>query len=228
MPVNSKHKSDSTYRMQAMMEVAEDGKTVYLDVQTDSVLAAAKQITLAERMRNEAHATITEPKNVKKIMMFSTVYGSVTLYMLIFLSIVNIRWNRAFKRIQKLWGNIENIPENNKIMGKLEMQKLSLFDRYIVYIVFLSGSMLIDALIYSYGYFNVPLIILPTTLFIVYKIQKRLAEGSRLKGMNDDDIISNFKEVGESMLLKPIIASVSSIIKNAIDNLIKTPEKKEP
>lgn len=187
--------SDSTY--QVMAERIVHGDTVIYQVSKPDLQALYMQ-AFGE--------SIMDASSARTQLILGFTYIPLIILFITLVTIVNIRWNRAFGKLRDIKNTTDITPEAQRNFGKLELQYYQVGDRILFYLIVWLMTFAFDALMMLTGMFNYsyPFGAALATLYTVKKIIDRLVGGSALKGKDDDDLKRGFEEYARRMIVEPL------------------------
>lgn len=204
--IDGQNIDDTTYVLPAV--ITTKGDSTYIDVSKEDIKSIHDRIFVEEIGSADFMTTFVR---------LEILYMPVMFFILFLVTIVNLRWNRAFKRLQKLRDRVEMTPDLIEKIGILKAQRVNLWDRSLVYIILMLCSFIIDFLVVRGGITDFPFGLIVVTVFMVTKILQRLVDGSTLSGQNDEDILVRYKEAIEDMIVQPLIGSFASSINRRLN-----------
>lgn len=185
---------DTTY--QVMAERLVHGDTVIYQVSKPDL-----QALYLQAYEESMNATAARTQVV-----LGLTYIPLIILFLTLITIVNIRWNRAFKRLRDIKVTTEMSPEAQRSYGQLELQYYEVGDRVLFYLIVWIMAFAFDALMMLTGMFNYgyPFGAALASVYTIKKIIARLVGGSALRGKDDDDLRRGFEEYSKRMIIEPL------------------------
>lgn len=193
---------DSTYIVQAERVTTTD--TIYYQINKKDLKTLYGQVF--DDMVNEDSA--------KDHITLTVTYIPLILIFSILITSVNLRWNKAYKRIKEKEPSIDLSEEDKQNIKKLDLQYYRIPDRIFFYLVVWVLSGIFDTLMVLNDIFEVPWAAILASLFTISKVMIRLIGGSTLMGINDNDLIENYGKYIRSMLVDSIADKIKNLIKD--------------
>lgn len=162
--------------------------------------------------------TISSEGSIGMIVKLELTYIPFLLFIIVMVTAVNIRWNRAYKKLHKVLEKMEPTEEIKCKMAKLRSQHLNIYDRFFVYLVIWGSSLYLDATLMASGIFEFPWVSIPVIIGVIYKKLKRLVDTSSLLGVDDEDIIRRFESIIDRMIVKPFVDKISDKVRKHKEN----------
>ena len=162
--------------------------------------------------------TVINKVSMDAIVKLELTYIPFLLFIIIMVTAINIRWNKAFDRVMTIAKQKEQSDETKAKLVELRIQKLNIYDRFFVYLVIWGSSLYIDSILLFSGISPFPYVSIPVIIMVISKKLKRLSKTSSLLGFDDSDIANNFDKVLNDMVVTPLIQGVVDKIKNVINN----------
>ena len=166
-------------------------------------------------------STIINEGAFTTIVKLELTYIPFLLFIVIMVTAINIRWNKAYTRLEKVAEKADeerNSSDFKEKVSKLKVQRINIYDRFFVYLIIWFSSLYIDGMLMFFGVFDFPWLSIPVIITVITKKLKKLISTNTLLGFDDEDIISNFDSILKDMILKPIIESITSKIKTKFNN----------
>lgn len=193
---------DSTYVVQAERVTTTD--TIYYQINKKDLKTLYGQVF--DDMVNEDSA--------KDHITLTVTYIPLIIIFSILITSVNLRWNKAYKRIKEKEPSIDLSEEDKQNIKKLDLQYYRIPDRIFFYLVVWVLSGIFDTLMVLNDIFEVPWAAILASLFTISKVMIRLIGGSTLMGINDNDLIENYGKYIRSMLVDSIADKIKNLIKD--------------
>lgn len=193
---------DSTYVVQAERVTTTD--TIYYQINKKDLKTLYGQVF--DDMVNEDSA--------KDHITLTVTYIPLILIFSILITSVNLRWNKAYKRIKEKEPSADLSDEDKENIKKLDLQYYRIPDRIFFYLVVWVLSGIFDTLMVLNDIFEVPWAAILASLFTMSKVMIRLIGGSTLMGINDNDLIENYGKYIRSMLVDSIADKIKNLIKD--------------
>lgn len=193
---------DSTYIVQAERVTTTD--TIYYQINKKDLKTLYGQVF--DDMVNEDSA--------KDHITLTVTYIPLILIFSILITSVNLRWNKAYKRIKEKEPSADLSEEDKENIKKLDLQYYRIPDRIFFYLVVWVLSGIFDTLMVLNDIFEVPWAAILASLFTISKVMARLIGGSTLMGINDNDLIENYGKYIRSMLVDSIADKIKNLIKD--------------
>lgn len=162
--------------------------------------------------------TVINKVSMDAIVKLELTYIPFLLFIIIMITAINIRWNKAFDRVMTIAKQKEQSDETKAKLVELRIQKLNIYDRLFVYLVIWGSSLYIDSILLFSGISPFPYVSIPVIIMVISKKLKRLSKTSSLLGFDDSDIANNFDKILNDMVVTPLIQGVVDKIKNVINN----------
>ena len=202
--------NDSTiYKMP--VELVNVGDTTYVDMQAKDV----KELYV-EIFGKTAKEMLLSKDNIQNQILLITSYSSILLFILIFIPLVNIKWNKTFDRVSEIWKKINQTEDRNDKMLKLSLQRHKIGDRILFNLSLWGCALSMDTLLVFSNIYDFPYLSVPLLLFIVRNVIKITSSISGMNGYKDDDIADNFDKILKQMVIKPIVESITNAFSNKI------------
>ncbi len=179
---------ESTYVVQADRLISSD--TVYYQIDKSDLKILYEQ----------AFGEMMNKQSAKDHLTLFITYVPLTLIFVLLITLVNIRWNRAYKRLKNKESEVVLDEEDKKNIKKLDLRFYSISDRLFFYIIIWISSAIFDSIMLLNNILQIPFAAIFSSLFILYEIITRLVEGSTLMGINDTDLIKNYSKYIKGML----------------------------
>lgn len=192
--------SDSTYVIEAERVIT-----------TDTVFYRINKTDL-KTMYAQAFGDIIDKDVAKDQLVLTFTYVPLILIFAILITVVNVRWNNAYKRIKDKQADAYLSEEDKKNIEKLDLQYYHIPGRILFYLVVWVVSAVFDTLFILYGIFEVPWAALLATIFTISKVLIRLVGGSTLMGIDDSELIENYGKYIRGMLVDSITGKLKNII----------------
>lgn len=193
---------DSTYIVQAERVTTTD--TIYYQINKKDLKTLYGQVF--DDMVNEDSA--------KDHITLTVTYIPLIIIFSILITSVNLRWNKAYKRIKENEPSADLSEEDKENVKKLDLQYYRIPDRIFFYLVVWVLSGIFDTLMVLNDIFEVPWAAILASLFTISKVMARLIGGSTLMGINDNDLIENYGKYIRSMLVDSIADKIKNLIKD--------------
>ncbi|HBT84784.1 MAG TPA: hypothetical protein DEB12_02610 [Porphyromonadaceae bacterium] len=196
-------KQSSTYVVQA--EKISTSDTVYYQINKKDLKALYGQV----------FGEMIDEKSAKDHISLTITYVPLAFIFTILITMVNVRWNRAYKRLKDHEPVVETslTEEDRENIKKLDLQYYRVPDRIFFYLVIWALSAIFDALMVLNNIFDVPWGAILASISTTAKVITRLVGGSTLMGVNDSDLIENYGKYIKNMLVDSIADKVKNIIK---------------
>ncbi len=196
-------KQSSTYVVQA--EKISTSDTVYYQINKKDLKALYGQV----------FSEMIDEKSAEDHISLTITYVPLAFIFTILITMVNVRWNRAYKRLKDHEPVVETslTEEDRENIKKLDLQYYRVPDRIFFYLVIWALSAIFDALMVLNNIFDVPWGAILASISTTAKVITRLVGGSTLMGVNDSDLIENYGEYIKNMLVDSIADKVKNIIK---------------
>lgn len=183
----------------------ERGDTTFIDLSKSQIK------DLHDTLFGEA---IVNESALGMIVKLELTYIPFLIFVILMVTSVNLRWNRAYKRLHKVLEKMEPTEQILEKMAKLRSQHLNIYDRFFVYFVIWGSSLYLDATLMASGIFEFPWVSIPVIIGVIYKKLKRLVDTSALLGQDDEDIIKRFDSIIDKMIVKPFIENIADKVRN--------------
>lgn len=162
--------------------------------------------------------TVVNKVSMDAIVKLELTYIPFLLFIIIMVTAINLRWNRAYKRVISVAKKSEQSDETKAKLVGLRIQKLNIWDRMFVYFTILLSSFIVDAYLLFSGITPFPYVVIPVIIIVIGKKLKLLTKTSSLLGYDDSDIVDNFDRILNDMVVVPMIQGVIEKIKGMINN----------
>ena len=162
--------------------------------------------------------TVINKVSMDAIVKLELTYIPFLLFIIIMVTAINLRWNKAYKRVMDVAKKKELTEETKAKLVELKIQKLNIYDRFFVYFVIWGSSLYVDSILLFAGIINFPYVSIPVVIMVISRKLKVLTKTSSLLGYDDDDIANNFDRILNDMIVTPLIQGVIDKIKNVINN----------
>ena len=162
--------------------------------------------------------TVINKVSMDAIVKLELTYIPFLLFIIIMVTAINIRWNKAFDRVMTIAKQKEQSDETKAKLVGLRIQKLNIYDRFFVYLVIWGSSLYIDSILLFSGITPFPYVSIPVIIMVISKKLKLLSKTSSLLGFDDSDIANNFDKILNDMVVTPLIQGIIEKIKNVINN----------
>ena len=162
--------------------------------------------------------TVVNKVSMDAIVKLELTYIPFLLFIIIMVTAINLRWNRAYKRVISVAKKSEQSDETKAKLVGLRIQKLNIWDRMFVYFTILLSSFIVDAYLLFSGITPFPYVVIPVIIIVIGKKLKLLTKTSSLLGYDDSDIVDNFDRILNDMIVVPMIQAVIDKIKRMINN----------
>ncbi|HAR38559.1 MAG: hypothetical protein A2W86_11885 [Bacteroidetes bacterium GWD2_45_23] len=194
---------DSTYVVQAERVITTD--TIYYQINKKDLKA----------LYSQAFGEMIDEKSAKEHITLTLTYIPLALIFTILITLVNVRWNRAYKRLKEKEPVVEDslTEEDRENIKKLDLQYYRVPDRIFFYAIIWVLSAIFDTLMVLNDIFDVPWAAILASVFTITKVITRLVGGSTLMGINDNDLIENYGNYIRKMLVDSIVEKVKNLIK---------------
>jgi amino acid transporter len=192
---------DSTYVIQAERVATTD--TIYYQINKKDLKALYGQVfdEMIDEESAKDHITLT------------ITYVPLVLIFMLLISLVNIRWNRAYKRIKDKEPIADLCDEDKENIKKLDLQFYKVPDRIFFYLVVWSVSAIFDSLMILNDIFDIPWAAILAAIYTMTKVITRLVGGSTLMGVNDSDLVKHYGKHIKNMVVDSITDKIKNIIK---------------
>ena len=192
---------DSTYVVQAERVSTTD--TIYYQINKKDLKALYGQV----------FGEMIDEKSAKDHITLTVTYVPLVLIFTLLISLVNVRWNKAYKRIKDKEPIADLSDEDKENIKKLDLQFYKVPDRIFFYMVVWSLSAIFDTLMLLNDIFDIPWGAILASIYTITKVIARLVGGSTLMGINDSDLVKNYGKYIKSMLVDSITDKIKNIIK---------------
>ena len=162
--------------------------------------------------------TIVNKVSMDAIVKLELTYIPFLLFIIIMVTAINMRWNKAYKRVMNIAKQKEQSDETKAKLVELKIQNRNIYDRFFVYFVIWGSSLYVDSILLFAGIINFPYVSIPVVIMVISRKLKVLTKTSSLLGYNDDDIANNFDKILNDMIVVPMIQAVIDKIKRMINN----------
>ena len=194
-------KQDSTYVIQAERVATTD--TIYYQINKKDL----------KTLYGQVFGEMIDEKSAKDHIILTATYVPLVLIFTLLISLVNIRWNKAYKRIKDKEPIANLSDEDKENIKKLDLQFYKVPDRIFFYMVVWSLSAIFDSLMVLNDIFDVPWGAILASIYTITKVIARLVGGSTLMGVNDSDLIKHYGKYIRSMIVDSITDKIKNLIK---------------
>lgn len=192
---------DSTYVVQAERVATSD--TIYYQINKKDL----------KTLYGQVFGEMIDEKSAKDHITLTVTYMPLVLIFTLLISLVNMRWNKAYKRIKAKEPIADLSDEDKENIKKLDLQFYKVPDRIFFYMVVWSLSAIFDSLMVLNDIFDIPWGAILASIYTMTKVIARLVGGSTLMGINDSDLVKNYGKYIKSMLVDSITDKIKNIIK---------------
>lgn len=192
---------DSTYVVKA--EVFQNGDTVFYQVPEKDLKILYEQ----------AFGEMINADSARDHLILTFTYVPLTLIFILLITLVNMRWNKAYKRLKSKQSEVELSEKDKENIQKLDLQYYKVPDRIFVYTVIWLVSAIFDTLLITFDIFDTPWMAILAAGYSINKIIERLIGGSTLMGVDDSDIIENYGKYVQKMIVDSIPDRIKNLIK---------------
>lgn len=192
---------DSTYVVQAERMATND--TIYYQINKKDLKALYGQV----------FGEMIDERSAKDHITLTLTYVPLVLVFTLLITLVNVRWNRAYKRIKDNEPVADLSDEDKENIKKLDLQFYKIPDRIFFYTVIWIVSAIFDTLMVLNGIFDIPWAAIFASIFTISKVIARLVGGSTLMGVDDSDLVENYGKHIRSMLVDSITDKIKNLIK---------------
>lgn len=171
-----------------------------------------------KRLHDEVFGeTVVNRVSMDAIVKLELTYIPFLLFIILMVTTINLRWNKAYRRLAAVVKKTKQSEEMKLKMSELRMQKVNILDRTFVYLTVLLSSFIVDAYLLFTGITPFPYVAIPVIVIVISKKLKLLSQTSSLLGHDDTDIANNFDKIVSDMVVKPLIQGVIDRIKQFIN-----------
>ena len=192
---------DSTYVVQAERMATND--TIYYQINKKDLKALYGQV----------FGEMIDERSAKDHIILTITYVPLVLVFTLLITLVNVRWNRAYKRIKDKEPVADLSDEDKVNIKKLDLQFYKIPDRIFFYTVIWIVSAIFDTLMVLNDIFDIPWAAIFASIFTISKVIARLVGGSTLMGVDDSDLVENYGKHIRSMLVDSITDKIKNLIK---------------
>lgn len=192
---------DSTYVVKA--EVFQNGDTVFYQVPEKDLKILYEQ----------AFGEMINADSARDHLILTLTYVPLILIFILLITLVNIRWNKAYRRLKSKQNEVELSEKDKENIQKLDLQYYKVPDRIFVYTVIWLVSAIFDTLLITFDIFDTPWMAILAAGYSISKIIERLIGGSTLMGVDDSDIIENYGKYVQKMIVDSIPDRIKNLIK---------------
>ncbi len=192
--------NDSTYVVQAERVTTSD--TVFYQINKTDL----------KTLYEQAFGNMIDEEAAKDHLTLTLTYIPLFLVFALLISLVNARWNKAYRRIKEKQHLADLSEEDKENIKKLDLQYYKIPDRIFFYSVIWVLSAIFDTLMVLNDIFDVPWAAILASVFTISKVITRLVGGSTLMGINDSDLIENYGEYIRKMLVDKIAEKIKTIL----------------
>lgn len=192
--------NDSTFVVKAEMVTTSD--TVFYQINKSDLRLLYQQ----------AFGDMIDETSARDHLMLTFTYVPLVLIFTILISVVNMRWNRAYRRIKDKEAALDLSETDRQNIDKLDLQYYRVPGRILFYLVVWIVAAVFDTLIILNDILQVPWAAVGAAVFTMTRILLRLVDGSTLMGIDDSDLMKNY--------VKPIKTMLGESIANKIKRFI--------
>lgn len=192
---------DSTYVVQA--EVIATNDTIYYQINKKDLKALYGQV----------FGEMIDERSAKDHITLTITYVPLVLVFTLLITLVNVRWNRAYKRVKDKKPVADLSDEDKENIKKLDLQFYKVPDRIFFYLVVWLLSAIFDTLMLLNDIFDVPWGAILASMYTITKVIARLVGGSTLMGVNDSDLVKHYGQYIKSMIVDSITDKIKNLIK---------------
>ena len=157
--------------------------------------------------------TIVNKVSMDAIVKLELTYIPFLLFIIIMVTAINMRWNKAYKRVMNIAKREKQSDDTKLKLIELKIQNRNIYDRFFVYFVIWGSSLYVDSILLFAGIINFPYVSIPVVIMVISRKLKVLTKTSSLLGYDDDDIANNFDRILNYMIVTPLIQAVVNKIK---------------
>lgn len=157
--------------------------------------------------------TVVNKVSMDAIVKLELTYIPFLLFIIIMVTAINMRWNKAYKRVMNIAKSEKQSDDTKSKLIELKIQNRNLYDRFFVYFVIWGSSLYVDSILLFAGIINFPYVSIPVIIMVISRKLKVLTKTSSLLGYDDDDIANNFDKILNDMIVTPLIQAVVNKIK---------------
>lgn len=192
---------DSTYVVQAERMATND--TIYYQINKKDLKALYGQV----------FGEMIDERSAKDHITLTITYVPLVLIFTLLIALVNMRWNKAYKRIKDTEPIADLSDQDKENIKKLDLQFYKVPDRIFFYMVVWLLSAIFDTLMLLNDIYDVPWAAILASIYTITKVIARLVGGSTLMGVNDSDLIKHYGEYIKSMIVDSITDKIKNLIK---------------
>ena len=160
--------------------------------------------------------TVVNKVSMDAIVKLELTYIPFLLFIIIMVTAINMRWNKAFHRVMTIAKKNKQSEETKAKLIELKIQNRNIYDRFFVYFVIWGSSLYVDSILLFAGITPFPYVSIPVIIMVISRKLKVLTKTSSLLGYDDEDIANNFDRILNDMIVTPIIQGVINKIKAMI------------
>ena len=160
--------------------------------------------------------TVVNKVSMDAIVKLELTYIPFLLFIIIMVTAINMRWNKAFHRVMTIAKKNKQSEETKSKLIELKIQNRNIYDRFFVYFVIWGSSLYVDSILLFAGITPFPYVSIPVIIMVISRKLKVLTKTSSLLGYDDEDIANNFDRILNDMIVTPIIQGVINKIKAMI------------
>ena len=157
--------------------------------------------------------TVVNKVSMDAIVKLELTYIPFLLFIVIMVTAINMRWNKAYKRVMNIAKREKQSDDTKSKLIELKIQNRNIYDRFFVYFVIWGSSLYVDSILLFAGIINFPYVSIPVIIMVISRKLKVLTKTSSLLGYDDDDIANNFDKILNDMIVTPMIQAVANKIK---------------
>ena len=160
--------------------------------------------------------TVVNKVSMDAIVKLELTYIPFLLFIIIMVTAINMRWNKAFHRVMTIAKKNKQSEETKAKLIELKIQNRNISDRFFVYFVIWGSSLYVDSILLFAGITPFPYVSIPVIIMVISRKLKVLTKTSSLLGYDDEDIANNFDRILNDMIVVPMIQAVIDKIKRMI------------
>lgn len=161
----------------------------------------------------QVFGNMIDERSVKDHITLTITYVPLILIFTLLITLVNMRWNKAYKRIKDKEPIADLSDEDKENIRMLDLQFYKVPDRIFFYMVVWLLSAIFDTLMLLNDIYDVPWGAILAAIYTMIKVIARLVGGSTLMGVNDSDLVKHYGKYIRSMIVDSITDKIKNIIK---------------
>lgn len=196
---------DSTYIVEAEVQIK--GDTILYQIDKTDI----------KTLYEQAFGQMVDEQVAQNHLYLLFTYIPLSFIFILLITFVNLRWNKAYKRIKRAEKSAELTEETKNLMKRLDFQHYQIIDRIFVFGVIWLIAGLFDTYIISNNIHNVTWGAFLALIYTAQRVLNRLVAGSALKGINDTDLINGFNYYIKKVIVKSFMDKFKNMLRNKLE-----------